>query len=170
VIPIRPSYPAASLVIGLAVFLVWIGPDLLFGYRHHWLFENPLTGKPASTLPPALHSNPLFLTVRMLTTAALVPVVEELFWRGWLLRRLIDSRNFEKVPIGTYQRTAFCLVAVLFAAEHGPYWEVGLLAGIAYNWWVIRAKNLADCILAHAVTNAALGIFVLISGEWQYWL
>jgi hypothetical protein len=106
----------------------------------------------------------------MLTTAAVVPVIEELFWRGWLMRWLIDSRNFEKVPIGTYQWAAFWLVAVLFAAEHGPYWEVGLLAGIAYNYWLTRTRNLADCILAHAVTNAALGIFVLGTGEWQYWL
>lgn len=170
VVPLRPSYPAASFAVGLAVFLIWIGPDRLFGYRHHWLFENLVTGKAASTLPLALHAHPFFLTVRMLTTAALVPVLEELFWRGWLMRWLVDSRNFEKVPMGTFRPAAFWLVAVLFAAEHGPYWEVGLLAGIAYNYWLIRTRNLADCILAHAVTNAALGIYVLGAGEWQYWL
>jgi len=170
VVPWRPSYPVASLAVGLAVFLIWIGPDRLFAYRHYWLFENPITGKAVSALPLALHADPFFLTVRMLTTAALVPVIEELFWRGWLMRWLVDSRNFEKVPMGTYRPAAFWLVAVLFAVEHGPYWEVGLLAGIAYNYWIIRTRNLADCILAHAVTNAALGIYVLVRGEWQYWL
>ena len=167
---LRPARAAASLGLGLAVFLIWIGPDLLFGYRHHWLFENPLTGHAASSLPPSVEHDAFFLAVRMLTTAALVPVVEELFWRGWLMRWLIDSRDFQKVPLGTYQPLAFWVVAALFASEHGPYWEVGLLAGVAYNWWLVRTRSLADCVLAHAVTNAALGVYVITAGAWQYWL
>jgi len=166
----RPSYPLTSAALGIAVFLIWIGPDLLFGYRHHWLFENRIMGNAVTSVAPSLEHNALFLTVRMLTTAGLVPVLEELFWRGWLMRWLIDNRDFLKVPLGTYQPLAFWLVAVLFASEHGPYWEVGLLAGIVYNWWIVRTRNLADCILAHAVTNAALGIYVISNGQWQYWL
>jgi CAAX prenyl protease-like protein len=65
---------------------------------------------------------------------------------------------------------AFWVTAALFAAEHGPYWEVGLAAGIIYNWWMIRTRRLGDCILAHTVTNLALGLFVIRSGQWQYWL
>ena len=167
---LRPSYPLASVGIGIAVFLIWIGPDVLFGYRHHWLFENRLLGKAATSVTPSLEHSALFLTLRMLTSAALVPILEELFWRGWLMRWLIDSRDSRKVPLGAYQPFAFWMVAVLFAAEHGSYWEVGLLAGIAYNWWAVRTKSLADCILAHAVTNAVLGIYVIAAGQWQYWL
>lgn len=167
---LRPSHPFASVAVGLAVFVIWIGPDLLFGYRHHWLFENPLTGKTASQLTSSLKHDTVFLTLRMLTTALLVPVVEELFWRGWLMRWLIDNTNFRKVTLGTYQPLAFWLTAVLFASEHGPYWEVGLLAGIAYNWWIVRTRSLPDCILAHAVTNAVLGIYVISNHQWQYWL
>lgn len=170
VLNFRPAHPLASVGLGIAVFLIWIGPDVLFGYRHSWLFENDLTGKAASRLSLTLEHSPLFLTIRMVTSAALVPILEELFWRGWLMRWLIDSRDFRKVPLGAYQPLAFWVVAALFASEHGPYWEVGLLAGIAYNWWLVRTKNLADCILAHAVTNAALGIYVMAAGQWQYWL
>lgn len=170
VLTLRPSCPLASVAIGIAVFLIWIGPDMLFGYRHHWLFENRLMGKAVTSVAPELEHNAFFLSIRMLTTAALVPVLEELFWRGWLMRWLIDNRDFRKVPLGAYQPLAFWLVAVLFASEHGSYWEVGLLAGIAYNWWLVRTRNLADCILAHAVTNAALGIYVMTAGQWQYWL
>src|SRR3954452_23643399 len=36
----RPTAPFASIAIGIAVFLIWVAPDVLFGYRHHWLFEN----------------------------------------------------------------------------------------------------------------------------------
>jgi len=165
---LRPS-SAASVVIGLAVFVIWIAPDLLFGYRNSFIFNNALTGAAKSSLPPALVHNSAFLVLRCVTSFALVPVLEELFWRGFLMRWLIRT-DFVKVPLGTYAASSFWIVALLFASEHGPYWEVGLLAGIAYNWWIVRTRNLADCILAHAVTNAALAAWVLYTGEWQYWM
>jgi CAAX prenyl protease-like protein len=165
----RPSYPLASVAIGVAVFVIWVAPDVLFGYRDSWLFNNSLTGSAASSLPAPLKKNLAFITMRCVSSFGLVPILEELFWRGWMMRWLID-KQFLKVPLGTYAPSAFWMVAALFASEHGPYWEVGLVAGIIYNWWIIRTRNLADCILAHAVTNAALSAYVLCTGQWQYWL
>jgi hypothetical protein len=110
-----------------------------------------------------------FIAVRVLESAALVPVLEELFWRGWLMRWAIRA-DFENVPVGQYTALSFWTVAFLFAAEHGPYWEVGLIAGVAYNWWCVRTRNLADCILAHAVTNGLLAGYVLLFDRWQFWL
>jgi CAAX prenyl protease-like protein len=165
----RPSAPLTSIGIGIAVFLIWIGPDILFGYRRFWLFENGLTGSAVSSMAPALKTNVLFLVLRSLGTSIVVPIVEELFWRGWLMRWLID-KDFLKVPLGQYVPSAFWIVAVLFASEHGAFWEVGLAAGIIYNWWIIRTRNLADCILAHAVTNAILAAYVIRMEQWQYWL
>ena len=165
----RPTAPAASIGVGIAVFLIWVGPDLLFGYRHSWPFENLLMGSAVTSIPPEVRANLLFLAVRVLGTSILVPIVEELFWRGWLMRWLIDQ-NFLTVRIGTYAPSAFWIVALLFASEHGSFWEVGLAAGIIYNWWVIRTKNLADCMLAHLVTNAILAAYVIAAGQWQYWL
>lgn len=165
----RPSAPAASVGIGIAVFLIWIGPDVLFRYRHFWLFENSLMGSAVTSIAPGLKTNVLFLTVRILGSSILVPIVEELFWRGWLMRWLIDQ-NFLSVPMGKYAPAAFWIVAALFASEHGSFWEVGLVAGIVYNWWIVRTRNLADCILAHSVTNAILAAYVIVSGQWQYWL
>jgi CAAX prenyl protease-like protein len=166
-----PVGPAASVAVGLGVFLIWIGPDLLFGpgYREHWVFSNSLTGEAVTGLPEALQQNAGYLVLRTLGSMLLVPVVEELFWRGWLMRWLID-RDFVKVPMGTYQPFAFWMVALLFASEHGAYWEVGLAAGAIYNWWWVRTRRLADCILAHAVTNGALAAYVIATGHWQYWL
>jgi CAAX prenyl protease-like protein len=165
----RPSASLASIILGIIVFLVWIGPDLLFHYRHHWLFSNSVLGAPVTNIPPELQRSPWFLLLRTAGCALLVPVIEELFWRGWLMRWLID-KEFLKVPLGAYAPSAFWMVALLFGSEHGPYWEVGLVTGVLYNWWVIRTKNLADCILAHAVTNACLSAYVLATGNWQYWL
>jgi CAAX prenyl protease-like protein len=168
-ITLRPSFPVASVAVGAAVFLIWIGPDVLFGYRHHWLFENSLAGSAVSSISPDLRSRVWFKLLRTLSSVTLVPILEELFWRGWLMRMLI-APDFQKVPLGKYLPSAFWLTAVLFASEHGAYWDVGLAAGILYNWWIIRCKNLADCILAHAVTNALLAAYVLMAGQWQYWL
>ena len=74
------------------------------------------------------------------------------------------------MKLGTYARSAFWIVALLFAAEHGPYWDVGLAAGILFNYWMIRTRSLGDLILSHAVANFALCAYVIAAGKWQYWL
>lgn len=165
---LRPSRPGASVLLGALVFAIWVGPDLLFGYRHFWLFENSLMGKPESSIPAALRHNLPFLTLRASGSFLLVPIVEELFWRGWLMRWLV-TQDFMSVKFGTYTPLAFWAVAFVFASEHGSYWEVGLAAGILYNWWAIRTRNIADCMLSHAVTNGILAAYVVLSNQWQYW-
>jgi CAAX prenyl protease-like protein len=84
--------------------------------------------------------------------------------------RYLINPDFQKVPLGSYSSIAFWATAVLFATEHGPYWEVGLAAGLIYNLWVIRTRNLMDCIVAHSVTNALLAVYVVGFGRWEYWL
>jgi CAAX prenyl protease-like protein len=116
-----------------------------------------------------LKTNPAFIAFRVFGSVGLVPILEELFWRGWMMRWLI-SQNFSKVLLGTFTPLSFWMTAVLFASEHGSYWEVGLVTGIVYNWWMIRTRNLPDCILAHAVTNGCLAAYVLGWNQWQYWL
>ena len=84
--------------------------------------------------------------------------------------RWLVKDDFASVPLGTYTPRSFWITAVLFAAEHGPYWEVGLIAGIIYNWLMIRTRSIGDCILAHAITNAILSAFVIATGRWEYWM
>ena len=166
-----PSKPLSSVLIGIAVFVIWVGPDYLVPSWHHQLvFDNAILGHPAGNTPPDAKSDPIFLLFRIAISALAVPILEELFWRGWLMRWIIDPHHFESLPLGSYSPMAFWCVAVLFASEHGPYWDVGLLAGIIYNWWMIRTRNLWDCILAHAVTNGILAAYVIGAGQWQYWL
>jgi CAAX prenyl protease-like protein len=119
-----------SLGLGLAVFVVWIGPDLLWpGYRGHWLFENALTGKAAGSLSADVRGEWMVLVFRTIRAAILVPIIEELFWRAWLMRWLIDS-DFRRVPLGTYTARSFWITALLFAAvslRHADR-QVGVLA------------------------------------------
>jgi len=154
---------AGSLAVGLGVFALWIAPELVFpGYRE------ALFGEQTASFPAEARGDPLALALRAARAVVLVPIVEELFWRAWLPRWLI-RHDFHAVPLGTYTPFAFAVTALLFAVEHGQYWDVGLLAGIAYNAWMWRTRRLGDCILAHAVTNACLAGYVVIAGQWQYW-
>lgn len=169
VIDLRVKSWAATTAIGVLVFVLWIAPDMLFpGYRSHWLFQNSIVG--SAPVPQAGYAllNPVALVFRTLRAVVIVPIIEELFWRAWLMRWIIKP-DFTSVPLGTYAVNAFWISAALFAAEHGSFWDVGLLAGIIYNWWMIRTKSLGDCILAHAVTNGILSAYVMATGKWQYW-
>lgn len=158
-----------SLFIGVAVFAIWVGTDLVFpGYHAHWLFTNAVMGSAVATLPESSRGDWAVLGLRTLRAALLVPIAEELFWRGWLMRWIV-SPDFTKVPLGAWSARAFWIVAVLFASEHGPLWDVGLAAGIAYNWWMLRTRSLGDLILAHGVTNACLSAYVVFAGRWEYW-
>jgi len=162
--------PLATVGVGIAVFALWIGPDLLVpGYRAHVLFQNALTGTTESGVPAAVRSDPVILSLRFLRGAMVVPIVEELFWRGWLPRWLDRPDDFRAQALGSFTRFSFWATAVLFALEHGAYWDVGFLAGLIYNWWMTRTRRIGDLILCHAVTNACLGVYVLMSGRWGYW-
>jgi CAAX prenyl protease-like protein len=166
----RLVQPLASIALGVAVCVLWVGPEILFpGYHQHWLFSNFVLGHPVSAATAAQKSDSLFILFRVLVSVITVPILEELFWRGWLMRWLID-RDFERVALGTYNTQAFWIVAALFASEHGSFWDVGLLTGVIYNWWMIRTKSMWDCILMHAVTNACLAWYVLHYDQWVYWL
>lgn len=169
VIDLRVKNWAGTIGIGVLVFALWIAPDQLIpGYRQHWLFKNSVTG--AAPAPAAGYGSlpMLALVFRTLRATVIVPVVEELFWRGWLMRWIIKP-DFLSVPLGAYTAQAFWVSAALFSAEHGQFWDVGLMAGVLYNWWMVRTKSLGDCILAHAVTNGVLSVWVLATGQWQYW-
>ena len=166
---LRPSNSLLSVVLGIAVFALWIAPEVIDPhYRESALFSNALLGHVGSSLAPeALRStNVLFWrTVRAFT---IVPVAEELFWRAWFMRWLINL-DFQKVALGAYAPMAFGLTALLFGLEHGPYWDVGLVTGIVYNFWMVRTKSLGNCILVHAVTNLCMSLYVIKYAQWQYW-
>ena len=121
-------------------------------------------GGPKRGFVPA---TPLDAFLRLLALAAVVPVMEELFWRS-LVMRWIQARDFLSVDPGRTGFAAFALSSALFASEHS-LWLAGLLAGAAYAWVYRRSGNLWTAIVSHAITNAALGTYVLATGSWRYW-
>ena len=104
---------------------------------------------------------------RILGAGVVVAVMEELFWRGWILRWIVHP-DWQEVPMGTFTWTSFLATTALFALEHHQ-WLVGLMAGAAYNLLLYRTKSLYACMVAHGVTNVALALYVLTTGEWGFW-
>jgi len=170
VLSLRVRHALPSVLLGLAVCAMWVAPDQLFpGWREHWLFQNSITGTVKTTIAPSELADPLVVILRVVRAALLVPILEELFWRGWLPRWIVNN-DWQQVPLGTFNGMAFVATAVLFASEHGPFWEVGLLCGFIYNWWMWKTKSLGDLVLVHAVTNAALSGFVMVTKQYAYWM
>lgn len=170
VISLRVRHWATSIALGVGVFALWIAPDVLFpDLRGTWLFTNGLTGKVEGTVPESVRHDTLVLSLRFVRAAILVPIVEELFWRGWFPRWIDHREDFRRIRLGQYTTASFLLTALLFASEHGAMWDVGLAAGLLYNFWMRRTRSLGDLILAHAVTNTCLSAYVLSLGRWEYW-
>jgi CAAX prenyl protease-like protein len=168
-IPTSAPHWLSSITIGVAVCALWVAPDVLIpGWRSHSIFQNAVTGHVTVSIePPEL--TPLMLILRTTRAVLLVPVLEELFWRGWL-PRFLQHADFRRVPLGQYTSFAFWTTAALFAAEHGPFWEVGLVTGVVYNWWMRRTRSLGDLVLCHATTNLALSLFVIVTKRWGFWM
>ena len=169
VVPRTAPHWRASIALGIGVFVVWVAPDFIVpGWRQNALFQNGVTGHVTSSIPPSQLTS-LMLALRTARAVLLVPILEELFWRGWLPRWIQDS-HVDRVPLGQYTPLAFWATAVLFATEHGPFWEVGLVAGVIYNWWMRRTRSLGDLMVAHGVTNLALSLYVIATSQWGFWM
>ena len=108
-----------------------------------------------------------WIAIRLLGSCIVVPIIEELFWRSFLLRYLINP-DFRQVPLGTITPSALVISTALFGAEH-MQWFAGIVAGLLYTGLLYRTKSLFACIIAHAVTNLLLGVYVLTTHQWQYW-
>jgi CAAX prenyl protease-like protein len=144
----------ASIAVGLAIFIAWIALDNGDGTGF-----KPVTVEGAIEWPAAL--------ARFAILAAVVPVMEELFWRSFLMRR-IDTRHFLALEARQVSRFALILSSVLFATEHSM-WVAGLIAGLAFAGLYIKTNNLWAPLVAHSVTNATLGIWILATGSWHLW-
>lgn len=150
----------AAIGTGVAVLLVWVLSDGLYPPLGTGTVFDPyreLRGSQAYA----------WIGLRLVGAAVIVPVAEEFFWRGFLIRWLV-SPNFRSVRMGTFTWFSFLATSALFAMEHDR-WLAGLIAGVVYNGLYYRTQSLKACIVAHGVTNLGLGIYVLVSNQWQLW-
>jgi len=156
------NLPVTLAVCGVAilVFFLWINMN--------WIL--PIVGSPKGFNLELLPGHGLQIVMagfRVFGAVLVVPIMEELFWRSFLIRYIVDS-DFEKIPIGHFSWTSFLMTVVLFGTEH-HFLLAGMMAGTVYNVILYRTRNIAQCILAHAVTNLALAVYVITTGQWKFW-
>ncbi len=161
-----PSWGAlgASVALGLAVALIWVGAD---GYYPVWGTIGSRAAYDPTVLTPA--SRVAFLAVRFCGLVLVVPLFEELFWRSFVVRWLIDPDHFERVPIRRVTLAAAAITAGLFALEHPAEWLPALITGFAWAGLLRWSQSVSACVISHAVANLGLGIYVMATGEWRFW-
>ena len=183
---LKPVAPLASVVVGIAGVVLWVGlagvadganAVLEDGWNRvvsqaglsSWQLAPEVVraeGRDPFQIYPAAEAWVLFV-LRVAGIALVVPIMEELFWRGFLMRWLIRE-DFEAVPLGTYRPFSFWATTVLFASVHGSEWLLGLVVGTMYGAWFVRTKSLGNIMVAHGVTNLLLALYCLCSGDWHF--
>jgi uncharacterized protein len=152
-----------TLLIGFGVFIIWIAPQQFFDVPPRSVGFDPslLSGNTANYW--------LSVALRFLRLVVVVPVMEEIFWRSFLLRFVIDE-HFEQVPFGRFSWPSFALVTVAFTFSHSrPDWLAAFVCGALYNVVAYRSRSLASCVLAHAITNMLLGLWIMQTRQWGFW-
>jgi len=151
---------ALSVFSGLLIFFLWINMDWTLGSQHTPAGFNP-------EIFSEEHVKWLMIAVRVTGAVIIVPIMEELFWRSFLLRYLISS-DFTKVSIGRFSLFSFIAVSIMFGLEH-HYVFAGIMAGVIFNGIYYYTRSIAHCILSHAVANLCLAYYVLTTGYWRFW-
>ncbi len=157
-----PSLSEAALGagVGLVVFALWIHLDA------PWM----TLGSPSANFLPLDAQGQLIwplVIVRWVGAALVVPLMEELFWRSFLMR-WIQSPQFESVLPQRVALKAIVLSTFVFVLAH-TLWLAAALAGLAYALLYVRTGKLWVPVIAHAVTNGALGVWVVRTGQWAFW-
>ena len=148
-----------AIAVGVGVFVLWINLD------QEILMLGESGGFDPTTTDGSL--NWFFVISRILGAALVVPLMEELFWRSFLLR-WIQTPGFLTLEPARVGLKAFIITAVLFGLGHN-LWFAGILAGVAYAWLYMRSGNLWVPVISHAVTNAMLGVWIVLTGNWRFW-
>ena len=153
------SNTALSLAAGVLVFAVWVSLDISWA----------VLGEPGAGFDPRNDGQIDWWLAgfRLAGAALVVPLMEELFWRSFLMRWIVKS-DFLSVHPSTVTFAAVLLSSIVFGFEHHQ-WLAGIFAGLVYAWLYRYTGHLMYAIFAHAVTNGVLGAWVLMSGQWSFW-
>ncbi|SFL31859.1 hypothetical protein SAMN04488036_109108 [Shimia haliotis] len=117
-----------------------------------WLVTAPVS--PSDMTQPSA----MWIAFRLLGTIALVPVIEELFFRGYLQNRLLRGGLIWTV-------LALLLPNLFFGLLHERY-VAGMLAGLVFGVLALRSRGLTNAIAAHGAANALIAIYAMITANW----
>jgi exosortase E/protease (VPEID-CTERM system) len=144
---------------GAVVFLLWVGAARL------QLHASGIPEKLAA-LSPSLRG--LWIVSRLAGGVLVVPIAEELAYRGYLMRRLTQA-DFDVVRFQSVRWPALAATAIFFGFAHGALWLPGIAAGVVFGLMVMRRGQIGEAVVAHATSNALIAASVLGWGQWQLW-
>ena len=179
------AWDSLRLVAGAVTLLVWWPKSKMLSWRFSW--RGPLAGTlafalwilagkvflPHSTMPATLIAAPDWarygwIVARVATSVLVVPIAEELAYRGYLLRRIVAA-DFEAVSFRAVGAWPLLLSSMAFGLAHGSMWLPGIAAGAIYGAVLIRTQRIGEAVVAHATTNGLLAAYVLFLNQWQLW-
>ncbi len=159
----RWKFSWEAAVVGVAVFLAWVG---LEGH-YPMLAQRTGSFNPQHTYGTGSVMAATFLAVRTIGSSLVVPPLEEIFYRSFIYRYLIES-DFLKIPLGRIDWRAFLITGAVFGIGHYE-WLPGILCAFAYQGLVCRKNRLGDAITAHAITNFLLALWVIFRPAYYFW-
>lgn len=178
------AYP---IPIGIAVAVIWkirknlpsinvdsLGFPLLAGIAvfAFWIFAIPVDHTASNIFDNQLFSLPvglmvLWLIIRVAGSSVVVPIVEELAFRGFLWKYL-ETNMRDKLNPSLIPYFALLASSITFGVFHSN-WFAAFCAGLVYGLLYLYSRKLINTILAHAVTNFLISIYVLSTNHWSYW-
>ena len=164
---IRWNYWWLGVIVGAVGVVQWVGMQLFL--QRFELFQpsgEPFDPTKAFASPAALYG---FAAVRLIGAVLVVPVMEELFWRDFLWRQILAPNDFKLADVGEWGWAPFLGVSVAFAVVHGNWWLTSIVWALMIGALLVYTKSLGACIIAHAVTNLLLGVYVLVRRDWAFW-
>ncbi len=110
----------------------------------------------------------VFLILRFTLMSIFVPIIEEMFLRGWLIRWL-QAPDWDQVSLKTLSRFMILTPSIYGVLTHPSEALAAMVWFGLVTWLMLRTGNLWDCVIAHAVTNLLLGIYVVTFSQWHLW-
>lgn len=117
---------------------------------------------------PDVAAYALFIVARFAVLVAVIPIAEELLLRGFLLR-MLQRDDWWAMPMRELRWTSIAVSAAYGALTHPNEIFAAVVWFAAVTWWVRRTDRFWDGVLIHSITNAALGVYVLVYQQWHLW-
>jgi len=173
-------WAAIGVVFGAVGIGFWLLPTVLYD---HWNLSGETQGwmkwlgiqERIDGFDPHVFTDPMAygfsLTMRFIRAAVVVALIEEIFWRGFLMRFLANSDgDYWKQPFGKHTWLAFIVCTVAFTIAHSPVDYVGALIYGALTYVLcVWSKNLVACVIMHATANFLMGCFIMAFGKYGLW-
>ena len=109
-----------------------------------------------------------FLFFRFTLLALCVPIAEELFLRGFVMRAF-EVEDWPNLPLTKIGRNGLIIGTVYGIATHPSECLAAALWFSLVTLLMVKTGKFWNCVLAHAVTNLILGIYVCLFGQWHLW-